>query len=143
MTGSRLLEGHETGSARMRLAMSWPPGSSHCDISRHPVSRREDDAPLITPWQVLDQTARSWPRLWLSHPHIDVVSVVEHKEPPACAFLAQVTLHKSLYVYLIPIPTGYAELLSNVHIRLMKAFYVSCGYPDDREIFVFFSYSVD
>jgi hypothetical protein len=34
MTSSRLLEDRDAGSARTRLAMSWPPGSSHYDISR-------------------------------------------------------------------------------------------------------------
>jgi len=37
---------------------------------------------------VLDQTAGSRLRLWLIHPHIDVVSVVKHQEPPTCALLA-------------------------------------------------------
>ncbi len=46
-----------------------------------PIARREDDVPLFTPWKVLLDPGLS---IYISN----VVGIIEHQEPLACAFLS-------------------------------------------------------
>jgi hypothetical protein len=46
--------------------------------SRLHVVRREDDAPLLTPWKVLDQTAGFPLRSRPIDLYINIVGIVEH-----------------------------------------------------------------
>jgi len=58
-----------------------------CELNRRlPVARGEDDESLLTFWEVVDQTARSL--LGPADPHVNVVGVVEHQKPRACALVA-------------------------------------------------------
>tara|TARA_R110002060_G_scaffold16385_4_gene22786 strand:- start:212 stop:706 length:495 start_codon:yes stop_codon:yes gene_type:complete len=79
----------------------------------------------------------------LAGPHIDIVSIIEQQQPPACAFLAQVSLHEFLSICFIVIRARDLELSGDIEIRLMKTFHVSRRYPDDRAILKLVSDAVD
>lgn len=70
-------------------------------------------------------------RSGLGDPHVDVIRVVEHQQPLACAFSAQVPLHQSFHVLLVVLPSRYVKLLRSVEVCLVQAFLVGCWYPDD------------
>jgi hypothetical protein len=53
------------------------------------IARREDDASLLVPWEIVNQIDRgSLIRSSLGDLHVNIVGVIEYKQPLACAFLA-------------------------------------------------------
>ena len=75
----------------------------------------------------------------MTGPHVEIIGVIEHQEPLAGAFFAQMSFDKSLYICLNILAIGYAELVGDIQVCLMQTFYISRRDPDDRAVAILIS----
>src|ERR1700760_2026343 len=99
---------------------------------------RKQNQPTVTPWQIINDTLA----VADSKNRLNVVCVVDNKEPWFYIVLTEVLSHNLLYIFFIVFALRYIQKSHNVTASLLHGLHTECGDPEDGILWPVFLYSI-